>query len=54
MEVKDSYETSLYLATLGKDGPSGGLFHKEEALTMVEKKILIPPKHNGVVIKNLK
>ena len=28
MEVKDSYETSLYLATLDKDGPSGGLFHK--------------------------
>ena len=32
MEVKDSYETSLYLATLDKDGPSGGLFHKEETL----------------------
>jgi NAD(P)-dependent dehydrogenase (short-subunit alcohol dehydrogenase family) len=32
MEVKDSYETSLYLATLDKDGPSGGLFHKGETL----------------------
>ena len=32
MEVKDSYVTSLHLATLDKDGPSGGLFHKGEAL----------------------
>ena len=32
MEVKDSYETSLYLATLNEDGPSGGLFHKEDIL----------------------
>jgi len=32
MEVKDSYETSLYLSALSEDGPSGGLFHKEETL----------------------
>jgi hypothetical protein len=32
MKAKVSYETSLYLATIEKDGPSGGLFHKEEAL----------------------
>jgi len=32
LEVKDSYETSLYLSTLSEDGPSGGLFHKEETL----------------------
>tara|TARA_B100000035_G_C21022874_1_gene564792 strand:- start:335 stop:1066 length:732 start_codon:yes stop_codon:yes gene_type:complete len=32
MEVKDSYETSLYLATLDDDGPSGGLFHKKDSL----------------------
>ena len=32
MEEIDSYETSLYLATLDKDGPRGGLFHKEETL----------------------
>ena len=32
MEVKDSYETSLYLATLDDDGPNGGLFHKKDSL----------------------
>ena len=32
MEVEDSYKTSLYLATLGKDGPTGGLFHEKDPL----------------------
>lgn len=32
MEVVDSYKTSLYLATLDKDGPSGGFFHEIEGL----------------------
>lgn len=32
MEVKDSYKTSLRLATLGEDGPSGGLFHEEDTI----------------------
>ena len=32
MEVKDSYETSFYLATLDDDGPNGGLFHKKDSL----------------------
>jgi NAD(P)-dependent dehydrogenase (short-subunit alcohol dehydrogenase family) len=32
MEVKDSYKTSLYLATLDKDGPTGGLFHEKDPL----------------------
>jgi len=32
MEVKDSYKTSLRLATLGEDGPSGGLFHEDDII----------------------
>tara|TARA_A100000164_G_C21694751_1_gene670668 strand:- start:109 stop:840 length:732 start_codon:yes stop_codon:yes gene_type:complete len=32
IEVQDSYKTSLRLATLDDDGPSGGLFHEDEAL----------------------
>jgi NAD(P)-dependent dehydrogenase (short-subunit alcohol dehydrogenase family) len=32
MDVVDSYKTSLYLATLDKDGPSGGFFHETEPL----------------------
>ena len=32
MEVKDSYKTSLRLATLDADGPSGGLFHEEDTI----------------------
>ena len=32
MEVKDSYKTSLRLATLDDDGPSGGLFHEEDVI----------------------
>jgi NAD(P)-dependent dehydrogenase (short-subunit alcohol dehydrogenase family) len=32
MEVADSGETSIQLAILAEDGPSGGLFHKGEAL----------------------
>ena len=32
MEVEDSYETSLYLATLDDEGPTGGLFHKKDPL----------------------
>ena len=32
VEVKDSYKTSLYLATLSEDGPSGGLFHGEDII----------------------
>ena len=32
IEVEDSYKTSLRLATLDDDGPSGGLFHEEEKL----------------------
>ena len=32
MEVEDSYKTSLYLATLDKEGPSGGLFHEKDPL----------------------
>ncbi len=32
MDVKDSYKTSLRLATLDKDGPSGGLFHEDDAI----------------------
>jgi len=30
MEVEDSYKTSVRLATLGEDGPSGGLFHEDD------------------------
>lgn len=32
MEVIDSYKTSLRLATLDEDGPTGGLFHENETL----------------------
>ena len=32
MEVKDSYKTSLRLATLDDDGPSGGLFHEDDTI----------------------
>ena len=32
MEVKDSYKTSLRLATLDNDGPTGGLFHEEDTI----------------------
>jgi NAD(P)-dependent dehydrogenase (short-subunit alcohol dehydrogenase family) len=32
MEVADSYKTSLYLATLDDNGPSGGFFHETEPL----------------------
>lgn len=32
MHVIDSYKTSLRLATLGEDGPSGGFFHESDTL----------------------
>jgi NAD(P)-dependent dehydrogenase (short-subunit alcohol dehydrogenase family) len=32
MEVADSYKTSVRLATLDDDGPSGGFFHEGDAL----------------------
>tara|TARA_B100000963_G_C22545994_1_gene634454 strand:+ start:553 stop:1284 length:732 start_codon:yes stop_codon:yes gene_type:complete len=32
MEIKDSYKTSLRLATLDEDGPTGGLFHEDETI----------------------
>jgi NAD(P)-dependent dehydrogenase (short-subunit alcohol dehydrogenase family) len=32
MEIADSYKTSVYLATLDKDGPSGGFFHETDGL----------------------
>ncbi len=32
MEVADSYKTSVHLATLDENGPSGGFFHEGEAL----------------------
>ena len=32
MEVEDSYKTSLHLATLDSDGPSGGLFHEKDTI----------------------
>ena len=32
MEIKDSYKTSLRLATLSDDGPSGGLFHEDDTI----------------------
>ena len=32
IEVKDSFETSLRLATLDENGPTGGLFHKDEII----------------------
>eukprot|EP00796_Vickermania_ingenoplastis_P011936 gene11936-8216_t len=32
LEVSEGAETSVYLATLPDDGPTGGFFHKKEAL----------------------
>ena len=32
IEVKDSYKTSVYLATLDDNGPSGGLFNEEDSI----------------------
>ena len=32
MKVEDSYKTSLRLATLDSDGPSGGLFHEKDII----------------------
>ncbi|RUT29599.1 SDR family oxidoreductase [Paenibacillus zeisoli] len=32
MEIPEGAETAVYLATLPSDGPSGGFFHKQEAL----------------------
>jgi NAD(P)-dependent dehydrogenase (short-subunit alcohol dehydrogenase family) len=32
MEVADSYKTSVYLATLDENGPSGGFFHETDTL----------------------
>ena len=32
IEVEDSFETSLRLATLDENGPNGGLFHKDETI----------------------
>ena len=32
MEVKESYKTSLRLATLDDEGPSGGLFHENDII----------------------
>lgn len=32
MDVKDSYKTSLRLATLDEDGPTGGLFHEDDTI----------------------
>lgn len=32
MEIADSYKTSVRLATLSEDGPSGGFFHEQDAL----------------------
>jgi len=32
MEVEESYKTSLRLATLDDDGPSGGLFHDDDII----------------------
>ena len=32
MDVKDSFKTSLRLATLESDGPSGGLFHENDII----------------------
>ena len=32
IEVEDSYKTSVHLATLNDDGPSGGLFDEEDSL----------------------
>jgi len=32
VEVEESFKTSLRLATLDDDGPSGGLFHDDETI----------------------
>lgn len=32
MEIADSYKTSLHLATLDKNGPTGGFFHETDGL----------------------
>ena len=32
IEVEDSYKTSLRLATLNDDGPTGGLFHEDDEI----------------------
>ncbi len=32
IEVEESYKTSLRLATLDDDGPSGGLFHEDDTI----------------------
>ena len=32
MEVEESYKTSLRLATLDENGPTGGLFHEEDSI----------------------
>ena len=32
VEVEDSYKTSLRLATLNDDGPTGGLFHEDDEI----------------------
>ncbi|MDQ0114256.1 SDR family oxidoreductase [Paenibacillus harenae] len=32
MEIHEGAETAVYLATLSGDGPTGGMFHKQEAL----------------------
>ena len=32
MEVEESYKTSLSLATLDDDGPTGGLFHENDTI----------------------
>ncbi len=32
IEVKDSFKTSLRLATLSDDGPTGGLFHEDDTI----------------------
>ena len=36
MEVEESYKTSLSLATLDDDGPSGGLFHISNPLLFLD------------------
>ena len=32
MNVEDSYKTSVQLATLSEDGPTGGLYHEDEII----------------------
>ena len=32
IKVEESYKTSLRLATLDDDGPSGGLFHEDDTI----------------------